>query len=365
MADGPGPEHADQVARPGRLEGLRTLVDKLRDPVIILPYLGYGTRERLTLAGRVLQDEGFRPTRDADRRWRNLVAFFKRMESDEVPGARVQASCGRSTAYATSDRQGYFRTALAVRARPGWNDVSLELVRQPGIRALGRVLVPPRSAAFGVVSDIDDTIVETNVLSKWRMLVGLALSNARTRKPFKGVGAFYRALHRGVNPVFYVSKSPWNLYVPLVEYLELQALPLGPLMLRDFGLRMNREHKTEAIGAILRTYPALPFILIGDSGERDPEIYAELVRRHPRRIRAIYIRSIDPRPERMRAIEALIGEVARTGCQLVLAPDSEYAAAHAAAEGLIDAGALAEVRADKAADARARPSSAAPGAARS
>ncbi len=364
MADGPGPEHADQVARPRRLAGLRALVAKLRDPVIILPYLGYGTRERLTLTGRVLQDEGFGPTRDADRRWRNLVAFFKRMESDEVPGARLRASLGKSSAYATSDRQGYFRVELEARARPGWNDVALDLVRRPAIHALGRVLVPPRAAAFGVVSDIDDTIVESNVLSKRRMVLALALSNARTRKPFKGVAAFYRALHSGVNPVFYVSKSPWNLYVPLVEYLEVQGLPLGPLMLRDFGLRMNRQHKIEAIEAILRTYPALPFILIGDSGERDPEIYAELVRRHPRRIRAIYIRSIDRRPERVRAVEALIGEVARTGCQLVLAPDSEYAAAHAAAEGFIAAGGLAAVCADKAADARAKPNGAALRAAR-
>jgi phosphatidate phosphatase APP1 len=182
------------------------------------------------------------------------------------------------------------------------------------------------------------------------MILSLAFSNARTRKPFKGVGAFYRALHRGVNPVFYVSKSPWNLYLPLVEYLEVQGLPLGPLILRDFGLRMTKNHKSEAIEAILQTYPALRFILIGDSGEEDPEIYAGIVRRHPQRIRAVYIRSIDPRPGRLKAIQRLIEDVAPTGCQLVLAPDSEYAAAHAAGEGLIPASALAEVRADKRAD---------------
>ena len=56
-----------------------------------------------------------------------------------------------------------------------------------------------------------------------------------------GVAAFYRALHAGVNPFFYVSKSPWNLYAPLVEYLEVQGLPLGPLLLRDFGLRFEKE----------------------------------------------------------------------------------------------------------------------------
>jgi phosphatidate phosphatase APP1 len=356
MADGAGPEYADKVRRPvsrSRLAGLRALIAKLRDPVIILPYLWYGTEEKLQVCGRVLQDAGFRPTRDAERRWRNLVAFFKRMESDEVPGARLRARYGAASVEATSNRQGYFTIELEARAEPGWNEIALELVREPRIRAVGRVLVPPRDAAFGVVSDIDDTIVYSNVLSKWRMVVGLALSNARTRKPFPGVAAFYRALHRGVNPVFYVSKSPWNLYVPLVEYLELQRLPLGPLVLRDFGWRMEKDHKTRAIDAILRTYPELPFVLSGDSGERDPEIYADVVRRYPRRIRAIYIRSVDPRPERLGAIATLSGEVARTGCQLVLAPDSEYAAAHAAGEGLIAAAALAEVRADKSADARA------------
>ena len=354
MADGAGPEHPDQV-RPRRLAGLRALLAKVRDPVIILPYLGYGTRELLALSGRVLQDEGFRPARDAERRCRNLVAFFKRMESDEVPGALLRARFGNATAEAKSDRQGYFSLRMNARAQPGWNDVALELVREPHIRALARVLVPPAEARFGVVSDIDDTIVYSNVLSKWRMVLSLALSNARTRKPFGGVAAFYRALHRGVNPVFYVSKSPWNLYVPLVEYLEVQGLPLGPLVLRDFGLRMDKEHKTRAIDALLRTYPALPFLLIGDSGERDPEIYADIVRRHPQRIRAIYIRSVDRRPQRLRAIEALVSQVASTGCQLVLAPDSEFAAAHAAAEGLIAPGELAAVRADRGADASASP----------
>ena len=337
---------------PRRLAGLRALIAKLRDPVIIVPYLGYGTAGRLRLKGRVLQDEGFRPAADTEARWRNTVAFFKRMESDVVRGAALRIRFGRSIAQTASDRQGYFSVEMKAAANPGWNALDLELVRDPRIRATARVLVPSPEARFGVVSDIDDTIVYSHVLSKWRMVLTLALSNARTRKPFKGVGAFYRALHAGVNPVFYVSKSPWNLYAPLVEYLEAQGLPLGPLELRDFGLRMKRTHKTEAIEQVLAAYPSLPFVLIGDSGEQDPEIYAELVRRHPRRIRAVYIRSVDPRRERTRAIQELARQVAPTGCQLVLAPDSEFAAVHAAGEGLIPAAALAEVRADKQADLR-------------
>jgi phosphatidate phosphatase APP1 len=148
-----------------------------------------------------------------------------------------------------------------------------------------------------------------------------------------------------VNPFFYVSKSPWNLYAPLMEYLEVQGLPLGPLALRDFGLRREKEHKRKTIEDILATYPKLKFILSGDSGEHDPEIYADIVRRHPERIRVIYIRSVDPK--RVVQIERLINEVAKTGCQLVLAPEAEPAAAHAAAEGLIQASELRKVRAEK------------------
>jgi len=269
-----------------------------------------------------------------------------------VPFARVRTPQGITTA----DREGYFRVELAGRFAQGWNEVELELAERPEVRATARALVPSPAARFGVISDIDDTVVYSNVTRKLRMVLMLALSNARTRKPFAGVAAFYRALHQGrsssPNPFFYVSKSPWNLYAPLVEYFAHQGLPAGPLLLRDFGWRMKKDHKEEAIAAILDTYPRLPFLLVGDSGERDPEIYAGIVRRFPRRIRAIYIRSVRPAEERMRAVDRLARDVAPTGCQLVLAPNTEVAAAHAAAEGFIRPADLRKVRADRKADAK-------------
>jgi phosphatidate phosphatase APP1 len=347
MGQGPRPGQPHQVAKPSFL--FRRLARRWRDPLIILPYLGYGTAEKLTLCGRVLEDEGFLPAADADSRWRNLVRFYKRLESDEVPGARLRARFLGIEAETTTDGEGYFRLSIAPRRRLGpgqWQEVDLELLQPPaGARATGQVLVPSERAKFGVISDIDDTIVSSHVTNKLKMILTVALSNARTRKPFVGVAAFYRALHAGVNPLFYVSKSPWNLYAPLVEYLEVQGLPLGPLMLRDFGLRREKEHKRKAIEDILATYPNLKFILIGDSGEEDPEIYSAIVHRFPERIRTIYIRSIDPR--RVTEIAKLAAEVSKTGCQLVLAPDSELAAAHAAAEGLIQASELRAVRAEK------------------
>jgi len=302
------------------------------------------------LCGRVLQDEGFSPAKASERRWRNLVAFVKLLESDEVAGARLRATFRDLAVETISDSEGYFRVEFKATGLPaGWHPIGLKLQGRPAA-ALGRALVPPPDAEFGVISDLDDTVIQSDVIRKFRMMVKLALSNARTRKPFRGVAAFYRALHRGRNPFFYVSKSPHNLYAPLLEFLEHQRLPAGPLLLRDYGLRMKKDHKVRAIEDILVTYPALRFILIGDSGEQDPEIYADILARFPDRIRVIYIRSIDRSPARLKAIERLVAQAAPTGCQLVLAVDSEFAATHAAAEGLIPVAELARVRTDKAAD---------------
>jgi phosphatidate phosphatase APP1 len=318
------------------------------DPIFVMPYIGYGTRTRVKLCGRVLQDEGIRPARELERRWRNLVAFYRRLESDEVPGARLEARLQHRVAQAVSDREGYFSVELdGLALKPGWHEMEIALEDHP-VKAKGRILVPSPRAKFGVISDLDDTVVFSNVQNKLKMVLALALSNARTRKPFPGVAAFYRALHAGVNPVFYVSKSPWNLYAPLVEFLEVQGLPAGPLVLRDFGLRMKKNHKTGAIESILATYPALPFVLVGDSAEEDPRIYSDIVHRFPDRIRVIYIRSVSAR--RVAEVERLAAEVAQTGCQLVLAADTEAAAAHAAAEGLIQASDLRAVRSDRSSD---------------
>jgi phosphatidate phosphatase APP1 len=206
---------------------------RLRGPVIILPYDGFGTPDRLALCGRVLEDEGFRPASDADRAWRNLVAMFKRFESDEVPGARVRARYGNTEIETVTDREGYFSLELRPEApaAPGhWHEIGLEIVGAPDSATTGRVLVPSGNARSGIISDLDDTVIRSHVTRKLRMLLALAVSNSRTRKPFEGVAAFYRALREGAsatedNPIFYVSNGPWNLHVPLVEFLAYQKIP--------------------------------------------------------------------------------------------------------------------------------------------
>ena len=333
--------------------------------LMLLPYLGFGNAGKLWIKGRVLNEVDFREQTLQDSSWHNLVALYRRLESDEVAGARVLARFQDQVLEAQTDRGGYFDFEIQPSAPlpGGWHEVALELPDSRGrkgetVRAVAQAIVPAATARFGIISDIDDTVLWTNVTNKLNMALMLARSNAHTRKPFKGVAAFYRALSAGAsgnenNPMFYVSSSPWHLFGPLVDFLRVQGIPVGPLLLRELNmsqmlkLTSHGSHKLDKIELILSYYPDMQFILIGDSGEQDPEIYTEVVRRHPKAVRMIYIRNVNPDPSRIEALDRLIEEVSATGAQLILAPDSVFAASHAAAEKLIHVDRLADVRSDK------------------
>ena len=342
-------------------DSLERLVD--RDPYHVFGYRGYGRPGRVLLLGRVLQQEGL-PLPDPDHsRARNLVAMLKRLESDPLPHARVRARLAGGDRDLVADDEGFIRQWLDVpEAREGWGEIQLELLDPPGgLPQAGQAsfLVPPVTASYGVISDIDDTVLQSQVTHFLRAARTVLLENARTRLPFPGVAAFYRALEAGAtglahNPIFYVSSSPWNLYDVISDFLEAQDIPVGPLLLRDWdlgpSLLRNAAHKSAILTEILTTYPELPFILVGDTTQEDPEIYAEIVAAHPKRILAVYIRNVLAIPERSSRIRELAEQVTAAGSTLVLADDTLAAARHAAAHGWIQEAALAGVGAEKRAD---------------
>lgn len=331
-------------------------------PARIEAYRGFGCPDRAWIKGRVLRGTALPPAEAADSVWVNLASMIQRFESDEVPFARVRVRFPGGEHVVTADEEGYFEAWVEPRpelpAARLWHELALELVdarEGDAAAAVAPVMVPPASAAFGVLSDLDDTVVRTDATSVVRMARNTFLGNARTRVPFPGVAAFYRALQAGTgdvgfNPVFYVSSSPWNLHDLLSDFLTIQKIPVGPLMLRDWGLtpgeglpRGHGTHKLAQIRRVMDLFPSLPFLLIGDSGQEDPEIYHRVVHDYPDRVLAVYIRNVTPRPERAEAIRKLAAEVQEAGSTLLLADDTEAAARHAADSGWITPAALEEV----------------------
>lgn len=351
--------HVDEARRQ-----IDARLEKEPPPLRIEAYHGYGTARSVVVRGRVLEDKGIEPARPEDPWWTNLRAMVRRLESDEVPWARVRIRLGGAEVETTANEEGHFAATLQPRRRlaSGWVQADLDLLEPirpaaPPVRTVAEVLVPDPAARLGVISDIDDTVVRTDATDPVRMARQILLGNVHGRLPFPGVAAFFQALHAGTgiaNPLFYVSSSPWNLHDVLLEFFRLRGIPAGPLFLRDWGLSAtellptgHKAHKLERIRSILRTYPELPFLLVGDSGQEDPEIYHDIVHEHPGRIPAVYIRSVVADPLRIDRVRALAEEVAAAGSTLVLADDTLAAARHAAGRGWISQAAVQAVAAEQ------------------
>ena len=321
-------------------------------PVMVASYRGYGRREWVFLKGRVLKDRRI-IARNVNSRWRALINNYKRFSSREIGGASVRLSIGDNDFQLTTDEEGYFQfegnlPATLPNWAGSWREAQIQVTATPyrtvEVQATGALLIPPPRAEFGIISDIDDTVLQTDVTSllKLRVLYHTLLKGAALRQTFSQAAAFFQALCRGqqedpANPVFYVSNSPWNLYDLLEEFLSLNGLPNGPVLLRDFGIpyqkqpRNHKGHKHSSIERILKTYPNLPFVLIGDSGEKDAYIYWAVAQEFPGRIAATYIRDV----RSGRHARRIARFISKTGADIQLVEDYTQAAKDAARRGLI------------------------------
>jgi phosphatidate phosphatase APP1 len=158
------------------------------------------------------------------------------------------------------------------------------------------LLVPP--VGRSIISDIDDTVRVTGVESKSRMLRTTLL------EPFEavcGMATVFRNWVAEGATLHFVSSTPWHFNGPLLEFFAAAGFPPATLALKKIRLKDRSirniladasRTKPPKLEALLSAYPERTFVLVGDSGEKDPEIYADLLRRHPSRIERVLIRNL-------------------------------------------------------------------------
>ena len=327
-----------------------------KDPLQIITFQSYGNKDRFYLRGRALEDESINLE---DKGWFKLfMNAFKRFETDEIRFVELNLKLPNDKVLkVTTDEHGYFKCEedipdlQSMCNEEGWllltaayNDVDIQRSIINDNRFPAEMLIPSETSEFGVISDIDDTILHTGVVSrlKWRVIYNTIFQGAFRRAPLEGAAEFYHMLHRGksgenANPIFYVSHSPWNMYRYLEYFLKKNNFPKGPILLRGMNTLFNRKkaekpQKQMEIMHILKTYPELNFILIGDSGEHDADIYIEIAETHPDRIKAIYLRSVKHK-KRMMRVEGLFKSYKLT--PVLLVESSEQAIEHARANNFI------------------------------
>jgi len=313
-----------------------------RGPVRVQPFYGFRNDRRLHLDARALRSR--EPVFEKRSFWRDVATMLGQYASHEIEGLAVELEYDRGDGApvrteAVSDAEGFVRFELAIDPAHGapphtrWERAALRW-RCPDTGEEGEVaahiLTPGAQTRMGIISDVDDTILETGITGNiraiarnWRRIFAEMPSE---RVPVPGAASFFTAIgghpegapqsgaadravaqhgvpRARVRPVFYVSSSPWNLFSYLVTFKRERGLPLGPVLLRDWGFNRRTlgseghgSHKRESIARILATFPDLSFALIGDDTQRDLLAFASIAEAHPERIAAVFIREASGAP---------------------------------------------------------------------
>lgn len=263
------------------------------------PYTGYGAAPAADKDGwvRLLARVKMSPppqsfvAREEARWWREFLTV-------PVNGVTVTADVGGRTHEVRSRRGGYVDVVVDSDLPPGWHDVLLRVPGRPDATAYVRVVGPDER--MGLVSDIDDTVMITALprplLAFWNTFV----VHESKRRPVPGMAALYRRL-RAEEPdalVVYLSTGAWNVARAIGRFLDRHGYPRGPMLMTDWGptehswFRSGQAHKRTELRRLVREFPHVRWVLVGDDGQHDPVIYEDLVNEVPYAVRMVLIRQL-------------------------------------------------------------------------
>lgn len=261
----------------------------------VMPFPGYGSVEWVRVLGRVLIVAP--PARRAKgeyagvRGWRSFVAV-------PIGFPQVTITIDGAVHEVVADRGGVIDVVLPARLPAGWQTLTMSV--EGGAPIETRVFVVGADVRFGVVSDVDDTVMVTALprplIAAWNSFV----VDEHARQPVPGMAVLAERLVRdnpGI-PVVYLSTGAWNTAPTLLRFLARHLFPPGALLLTDWGpthdrwFRSGKEHKLTNLRRLAVEFPEIRWLLIGDDGQRDDEIYTTFTVEHPDNVVAVAIRRL-------------------------------------------------------------------------
>jgi len=260
----------------------------------VVPFVGYGSTTWVRVLCRVQLGRVGSTAKRAPgnaRGWRSFVGI-------PVGGATVTVTAGRVKREVIADRGGVVDVRVDVKLSPGWHEISITVEGSAPVVAPVYIVDP--SVTFGLVSDIDDTVMVTALprpfLAAWNTFV----LNEHARRPVPGMAVLYERLkreHPGA-PVIYLSTGAWNVAPTLNRFLERNLYPQGALLLTDWGpthdrwFRSGQDHKRTSLQRLASEFPNLAWLLVGDDGQHDPELYRDFAKESPSNVAGVAIRQL-------------------------------------------------------------------------
>lgn len=263
----------------------------------VTPFPGYGGEDWVRVLGRVLIVPPVKPIGTGEyagvRGWRSFVSV-------PVGYAQVTITIAGVSHDVVADRGGVIDTSLPARLQPGWQTFTMSV--EGGDPVETRVFIVGADVRFGVVSDVDDTVMVTALprplLAAWNSFV----VDEHARLPVPGMAVLLERITRDRPgaPVVYLSTGAWNIAPTLIRFLRRHLFPPGSMLLTDWGpthdrwFRSGSQHKLANLRRLAREFPSVRWLLIGDDGQHDESIYTTFASEHPENVAGVAIRRLSP-----------------------------------------------------------------------
>ncbi|GAA4284807.1 DUF2183 domain-containing protein [Brevibacterium daeguense] len=260
----------------------------------VLAYDSYGGETSIRVLARAVLTKTGHPAADTKASIRGWRSFGNVPLSNDTAWVRVNGA----EHMVTADRGGIVDAVIPGDFAPG--TVEIEMWTDDSLVASATVRIIGQEQTFGIVSDIDDTVMVTALprpmLAAWNTFV----LDEHARSPVAGMAVLYDRLiyMRPNSPIIYLSTGAWNVAPTLKRFLSRNLYPEGPLLLTDWGptatraFRSGQEHKRSTLERLAREFPHMKWLLVGDDGQHDEDIYGEFVENHPDNVAAVAIRQL-------------------------------------------------------------------------
>ncbi len=263
-------------------------------------YTGYGTAETGMLYARVSKGPPDPEPKPGESKFQRIQETLAALDANALPHAPVEVQVGEHVLAAKSDERGYLEVKLPAKLLPPQVAVEIKLQKPEydAPKLTANVPVYDGSPGLVVVSDVDDTVLDSQITDRSKMVKNALLRSTWDLVSFPDAPQVLSQLAKD-KPVFYLSGSPWGFHSRIASYFSRVGLPPGTLILKRFSsepLLDQMGFKYPHLLDIAAALPSKKLILFGDSGEKDPEIYARLRSEQPSRVEQIYIHLVTPEP---------------------------------------------------------------------
>lgn len=289
---------------------------KSKKEIRIEPFLAFGNNDEIYVKGRVISSNRQPTTSSRNSILKNIIAAFRRYSISAIPDVEVEIVWEGNQYLVTTNQDGVFDLRFEAKILEGSQSELIYFKFHKTKSNLNNQVLFKQVSRFdpekAIISDVDDTVLishSTDIGKKFWLSIS---KNSITRRPLPGASKFYRALSQsGSNPIFYISSSDWSLFDLIDDFLNFRRIPQGPILLKDHHINLknilksgrgSHHHKLDKIMLLLELFPKTKFLLIGDSGQHDPELYAEIKQKYPDRILGIFIRLVGKLDEERRNV---------------------------------------------------------------